>query len=103
MGEHFYVFPCVNYLIGMPVSCINVSQALSDMMAKKSKAKWGNWIGYILIPFNIGSEDDPLDYVRKAKATIDCKKLSLEAIITFACAELILKLFGVKVHMNLSA
>ncbi|KAF7846586.1 hypothetical protein BT93_L4071 [Corymbia citriodora subsp. variegata] len=72
-------------------------QALSDMMAKKSKGKWGNWIGYILIPFNIGSEDDPLDYVRKAKATIDRKKLSLEAIITFVCAELVLKLFGVKV------
>ncbi|KAK3404010.1 hypothetical protein EUGRSUZ_K00371 [Eucalyptus grandis] len=72
-------------------------QALSDMMIKNSKCKWGNWIGYILIPFSIGSEDDPLEYVHKAKATIDRKKLSLEAIITFVCAELVLKLFGVKV------
>jgi hypothetical protein len=72
-------------------------QDLADMMAKGSKTRWGNLIGYILLPFSIALQDDPLDYVRQAKATIDRKKLSLEAILTFVCAELVLRIFGVKV------
>ncbi|XP_059457512.1 wax ester synthase/diacylglycerol acyltransferase 11-like isoform X2 [Corylus avellana] len=71
-------------------------QDLADMMAKGSKCRWGNLIGYILLPFTIALQDDPLDYVRQAKATIDRKKLSLEAILTFVCAELVLRIFGVK-------
>lgn len=71
-------------------------------MEKDGKAKWGNWIGYVLLPFTIAIRDDPLDYVRDAKATIDRKKRSLEAIFTFSIAELALKLFGVKVNFNLS-
>ncbi|PKI52143.1 hypothetical protein CRG98_027559 [Punica granatum] len=71
-------------------------QALSDMMAKKSNAGWGNWIGYIVLPFSVTPQEDPLEYVRQAKATIDRKKLSLEAFFTFLCAELVLKVFGVK-------
>ncbi|XP_062148270.1 wax ester synthase/diacylglycerol acyltransferase 5-like isoform X2 [Alnus glutinosa] len=61
-------------------------QDLADMMAKGSKARWGNLIGYILLPFTIALQDNPLDYVRQAKATIDRKKLSLEAICTFVAA-----------------
>ncbi|KAK5818923.1 hypothetical protein PVK06_023873 [Gossypium arboreum] len=58
-------------------------QPLADMMEKDAKAKWGNWIGYVLLLFTIAIRDDPLDYVRDAKATIDRKKRSLEAIFTF--------------------
>ncbi|MED6125115.1 hypothetical protein PIB30_065599 [Stylosanthes scabra] len=72
-------------------------QDLADMMAEKSKVRWGNWIGYIMLPFSIASQEDPLEHVRQAKATIDRKKHSLEAVSTFACAKLILNLFGVKV------
>lgn len=64
---------------------------------KGSEAKWGNWIGYIIFPFTIGLKDDPLDYIRQAKSTIDRKKLSFEAIYTFFIAEIVLKLFGIKV------
>ncbi|KAK8630926.1 hypothetical protein V6N13_079697 [Hibiscus sabdariffa] len=71
-------------------------QGLADMMEKDAEAKWGNWIGYVLLPFTIGLRDDPLDYVRDAKATIDRKKHSFEAMFTFSIAELALKLFGVK-------
>ncbi|KAE8077680.1 hypothetical protein FH972_016220 [Carpinus fangiana] len=71
-------------------------QDLADMMAKGSRTRWGNLIGYILLPFSIALQEDPLDYVRQAKATIDRKKLSLEAILTFVCAELVLRIFGVK-------
>ncbi|KAK7300876.1 hypothetical protein RJT34_11727 [Clitoria ternatea] len=72
-------------------------QDLADMMAESSKAKWGNWMGYIILPFSIALHDDPLEYVRQAKATIDRKKHSLEAICSYVCAKLILNLFGVKV------
>lgn len=68
------------------------------MMEKNTEAKWGNWIGYVLLPFTIGSRDDPLDYVREAKSTIDRKKRSLEAMYTFYIAELVLKFFGTKVN-----
>lgn len=68
------------------------------MMEKNTEAKWGNWIGYVLLPFTIGLRDDPLDYVREAKSTIDRKKRSLEAMYTFYIAELVLKFFGTKVN-----
>ncbi|QHO47570.1 wax ester synthase/diacylglycerol acyltransferase 11 isoform X2 [Arachis hypogaea] len=77
-----------------PVSGI---QDIADMMAKKSKVRWGNWIGYIMLPFSISSQQDPLQHIRQAKATIDRKKHSLEAVSTYACAKLVLSLFGVKV------
>ncbi|XP_062120129.1 wax ester synthase/diacylglycerol acyltransferase 5-like [Humulus lupulus] len=69
-------------------------EALADMMAKNSKTKWGNWIGYLLLPFNIALQDDPLDYVRQAKAIVDRKKHSFEAICTYFCAQLLLKILG---------
>lgn len=67
------------------------------MMEKDTEAKYGNWIGYVLLPFTIGIRDDPLDYVREAKATVDRKKHSFEAIFSFSIAEIVLKLFGTKV------
>lgn len=72
-------------------------QAFADMMENDTKAKWGNWIGYVLLPFSIALRDDPLDYIRRAKATIDRKKHSLEALYTFSISEFILKTLGIKV------
>ncbi|PQQ04233.1 O-acyltransferase WSD1-like [Prunus yedoensis var. nudiflora] len=71
-------------------------QALADMMAKKSKARWGNRFGYILIPFTIALQDGPLDYVRQAKAVIDRKKHSLEAFCTYLIANVLIKIIGAK-------
>ncbi|MFS7932080.1 putative transferase [Helianthus anomalus] len=71
-------------------------QALADMMEKNTEAKWGNWIGFVILPLTVGIRDDPLDYVRQAKATIDRKKHSLEALCSFSVANLALKLFGIK-------
>lgn len=73
-------------------------QASADMMEEKAEVKWGNWIGYVLLPFNIGLRDDPLDYIRHAKSTIDRKKHSFEALFTFFIAQIALKLFGAKVR-----
>lgn len=66
-------------------------------MEKDAEAKWGNSLGYVLLPFNIGWRDDPLDYIREAKRTVDRKKLSLEALYTFFIADIVQKLFGKKV------
>ncbi|WZZ89255.1 hypothetical protein YC2023_117834 [Brassica napus] len=71
-------------------------EALADMMAKKSKCRWGNLFGYILLPFSIGLETDPLEYLRRAKVTVDRKKHSLEAVFSMAFFKLILKVLGLK-------
>ncbi|KAE8708653.1 anther-specific protein SF18-like [Hibiscus syriacus] len=62
----------------------------------------GNCVGYVLLPFTIALRDDPLDYIRDAKATIDGMKRSFEAIFTSSIAELAFKLFGVKTASALS-
>lgn len=74
------------------------NKAIAEMMEKNNvKAQWGNWLGYILLPFPIGPQDDPLDYVRKAKQIVDRKKLSYEAFFTFSSGTLILKILGLEV------
>ncbi|XP_076955739.1 wax ester synthase/diacylglycerol acyltransferase 6-like [Bidens hawaiensis] len=77
-------------------------QALADMMEKNTEAKWGNWIGYVILPLTIGIRDNPLDYVREANATINRKKHSLEALFSFSVAALVFKLFGVKAANTMS-
>lgn len=73
------------------------------MMERKSKTKWGNYIGYALLPITIALRDDPLDYVREAKATVDRKKRSLEAKCTFLSAKYIVNLLGAKVLTHIFA
>ncbi|XP_010537089.1 PREDICTED: O-acyltransferase WSD1 isoform X2 [Tarenaya hassleriana] len=71
-------------------------EALADMMAKGSKCRWGNLIGYVLLPFSVGLENDPLEYVRRAKSTIDRKKLSLEAVLSYAIFKFTINVLGFK-------
>ncbi|KAI9197529.1 hypothetical protein LWI28_000026 [Acer negundo] len=72
-------------------------QELADMMKKNSLARWGNHIGYLLFPFTIALRDDPLDYLREAKATMDRKKASLEASYSYFMAKYFLKFCGLKI------
>lgn len=72
------------------------------MMEKNTKAKWGNWFGYVLLPFTIALKDDPLDYIRQAKATIDRKKHSFEALGSFLIAGFVYNFFGFKVIIQTS-
>jgi hypothetical protein len=65
---------------------------------KHNDLKWGNRLGYIMLPFEIVMHKDPLDYVRNAKKTVDRKKHSLEAIVTHAITVMITKLFGIEVY-----
>uniref|UniRef100_A0A1J3HZU8 O-acyltransferase WSD1 n=3 Tax=Noccaea caerulescens TaxID=107243 RepID=A0A1J3HZU8_NOCCA len=71
-------------------------EELANMMAKGSKCRWGNFIGTIIFPIWIKSENDPLEYVRRAKATMDKKKISLEAFIFYGIIKFTLKFFGGK-------
>lgn len=70
------------------------------MMAKGSKCRWGNVVAVILFPLWIKSEDDPLEYIRRAKTMMDRKKISLEAFILYGIIKLALKFFGGKVKHN---
>ncbi|CAA7052057.1 unnamed protein product [Microthlaspi erraticum] len=69
---------------------------LADMMAKGSKCRWGNFMGVVLFPLWIKSEDDPLEYVRRAKATMDMKKVSMETLLLYGVIKFTMKIFGEK-------
>ncbi|KAG2326419.1 hypothetical protein Bca52824_009147 [Brassica carinata] len=70
---------------------------LANMMTKGSKCRWGNFIGVVVFPLWIRCEDDPLEYVRRAKATMDTKKISMEPLISYGIVKLIMRIFGEKV------
>lgn len=74
-------------------------QDLANMMAKGSKCKWGNWIGYMLFPFSLALHDDPLEHLRRVKSIINRKKNSLEALLTFTSTKILIKLLGVVVSL----
>ncbi|KAL6610628.1 hypothetical protein ACP70R_040597 [Stipagrostis hirtigluma subsp. patula] len=71
---------------------------LAEMMdsGRHNNAKWGNLIGYIVLPFHIAMHEDPLEYIRQGKRTAERKKRSLEAVFTYWSGNLIVKLLGIK-------
>uniref|UniRef100_A0ACD5TYB7 Uncharacterized protein n=1 Tax=Avena sativa TaxID=4498 RepID=A0ACD5TYB7_AVESA len=73
-------------------------QAYVDMIESGNSdgVKWGNQLGYIILPFHIAMYEDPLQYVRKAKKIVDRKKSSLEVVFTHMLGEVIIKTLGVK-------
>lgn len=72
------------------------------MMAKGSKCRWGNFMGVVLFPLWIKSEDDPLEYVRRAKATMDMKKVSMESLLLYGVIKFTMKIFGEKVKYKIT-
>ncbi|CAL4974724.1 unnamed protein product [Urochloa decumbens] len=73
-------------------------QTLASMMetSKDNGARWGNKIGYMLIPFHLARHDDPIEYVRRATKVARRKKSSMESVFTFWSGDMVLKLFGIK-------
>lgn len=70
---------------------------LAEMMRNEGSAiKLGTKVGHILLPFEVTLHENPLSYIRNAKASIDRKKLSFESICAFYSGQYLLKLFGVK-------
>ncbi|KAF9623065.1 hypothetical protein IFM89_036201 [Coptis chinensis] len=73
-------------------------QDLSDLMKNESLSRWGNQFGFILLPlYHHKDIDDPLQYMRRAKAMLDRKKLSLEAHFSYRIGKLVMSLLGPKV------
>ncbi|KAK4401670.1 O-acyltransferase WSD1 [Sesamum angolense] len=72
-------------------------QDLSKLMDSDSGTPWGNKFGIILLPVCYHrASSDPLQFVRRAKAMIDRKKLSLEAPFSHTLLDWITSLFGAK-------
>ncbi|XP_066391835.1 wax ester synthase/diacylglycerol acyltransferase 11-like [Miscanthus floridulus] len=63
---------------------------------KSNAVRWGNRLGYIILPFHLAMHDDPLEYVRKAKQVIDRKKNSLEMHVVHLSIDIVFKVFGPK-------
>ncbi|RID69925.1 hypothetical protein BRARA_C01990 [Brassica rapa] len=74
---------------------------LTNMMEKGSKCRWGNFVGIVIFPLWVRGEDDPLEYVRKAKSTMDMKRISMEALILYGLVKCIMKIFGDKAAENI--
>lgn len=77
-------------------------KTLSKMMEssggrKDSGARWGNRLGFMMIPFDLATHEDPLEYVRRGAAVARRKKSSLECVLTYWSAMAVDKLFGIKV------
>ncbi|KAL9690962.1 hypothetical protein QQ045_011379 [Rhodiola kirilowii] len=72
-------------------------QAIEDMTSKKSLARWGNQIGYVLYPFKIMMRhNNPLEYVYRAQSAMNRKKASLESHFSYHIGRLFLNTFGFK-------
>nr|XP_016462015.1 PREDICTED: O-acyltransferase WSD1-like isoform X1 [Nicotiana tabacum] len=58
-------------------------QTVSEMIEKNAVVIQGNCFAFVIIPLNIAQLENPLDYVRKAKTTMDRTKHSLVSQCTF--------------------
>ncbi|MCL7038583.1 hypothetical protein MKW94_020300 [Papaver nudicaule] len=76
-------------------------QDMSELVKSKSVSSWwGNKFGFILLPvyhYKNVSDNDPLQYVKRAKAMLDKKKLSLEAHFSYAIGNLVMSFLGPEV------
>ncbi|CAH8334695.1 unnamed protein product [Eruca vesicaria subsp. sativa] len=75
---------------------------LDKMMEKRSTSRWGNSIGYAMIPLWMRSENDIFEYIRRAKTIMDRKKLSLEPLFSYVLLKLTVEVFGFKALRTLA-
>ncbi|KAG6412616.1 hypothetical protein SASPL_125299 [Salvia splendens] len=76
---------------------------LAEMLEKEElNGMWGNVVAIVLLPFTIALQDDPLTYIRKAKSTMDRKKLSLAHQCACITMKLTTSFFGIKAAARLT-
>uniref|UniRef100_M4CUW5 Uncharacterized protein n=1 Tax=Brassica campestris TaxID=3711 RepID=M4CUW5_BRACM len=75
---------------------------LAKMMEKGSTSRWGNSIGYVMIPLWMKSENDIFEYIRRSKTIMDRKKLSLEPLFSYTLFKLTVEVFGYKALRTLA-
>lgn len=68
------------------------------MMAKDSKCRWGNYFSFIILPFSIGLQTDPLVYLEISESMMARKKHSYHAELVYFIIKSVLKVFGAKVN-----
>ncbi|KAE9611011.1 hypothetical protein Lal_00015812 [Lupinus albus] len=73
-------------------------QELSNLMKSNSGARWGNKFGMILLPvyYHRSNSSNPLEYLKRAKAMIDRKKQSFEALFSYKIGDLVMSTLGPK-------
>lgn len=76
---------------------IYIWQVVAEMIEKNTTVVQGNCFGLAIFPLNITQLENSLDYVHKAKRSMDRKKHSLETRCIFYILQLIFKFFGIRV------
>ncbi|MCL7027718.1 hypothetical protein MKW94_004248 [Papaver nudicaule] len=95
-------------ITGLAMVNLRKQPGLQDMSVlvknKFVSSWWGNKFGFILLPIyhHTNVDNDPLQYVKRAKAMLDKKKLSLEAHFSYAIGNLVMSLLGPKLAMMLN-
>nr|GMC81031.1 O-acyltransferase WSD1-like [Ipomoea batatas] len=85
------------------LSMTGVAMEMTKLMNGESGSRWGNKFGIILLPINYHKGvKDPLQFVKRAKAMIDKKKLSLEALCSYKLRDLVMSSLGAKIASSLS-
>lgn len=88
-------------LISCNKNLSSFSQELSKLMNGDPSSRWGNEFGVLLLPVYYHTGDsNPLEFVKRSKAMIDKKKLSLEAPFSYKLMQLIISLLGPKVVLH---
>uniref|UniRef100_A0ACD5ZSB8 Uncharacterized protein n=1 Tax=Avena sativa TaxID=4498 RepID=A0ACD5ZSB8_AVESA len=77
------------------------TRSVSTRQTYVTKVQTGNRVGFLVCPFHIGLYNDPLEYIRETKRTMDRKKSSLEVVFTQAFLAFLVKYFGAKVYIHL--
>ena len=75
-------------------------QEIQNMMKRGSKMRWGNEIGYTILPIQLSGFEDPLQCVREVKKLFDKKKLSSGPLFSYRSGSLVMKLSGVEVILS---
>ncbi|KAM3393703.1 hypothetical protein ACQJBY_014431 [Aegilops geniculata] len=73
------------------------TRPLSSRQTYVTKVETGNQISILICPFHIALHDDPLEYVRKAKRSMQRKKSSLEFIYSLVINNFLVQYFGAKI------
>ena len=79
---------------------VRYCQEIENMMRSGSKMRWGNEIGYTILPIQLSGFEDPLQCVHEVKKLFDKKKLSLGPLFSYRSGSLIMKLAGVEVILS---
>ncbi|KAI5069178.1 hypothetical protein GOP47_0015479 [Adiantum capillus-veneris] len=77
-------------------------QELEKMMKGGSQARWGNEMGYVILPVPLAAVENPLEYVFKSKSILDKKKQSLGAPLSYKGATMLMNIIGSEMPTRLT-